>query len=86
VWSPDDGAHLQTLVGHTGGVTALAVSSDGKVYSGSRDSTVRVWSGVNGALLHTLTCKKSNQALAIARDGTLYSGGSSIEVGVIEMW
>jgi WD40 repeat protein len=86
VWSPDDGAHLQTLPGHTSAVWALVVSSDGKMFSGSLDRTVRVWRGVNGALLHTLMCDSSNRALALARDGTLYSGGGGSEVGVIEMW
>ena len=32
-----------TLVGHTGGVLALAVLPDGGLASGSRDGTVRVW-------------------------------------------
>jgi WD40 repeat protein len=80
VWSPDDGAHLQTLAGHTLGVTALVVGPHGKVFSGSRDGTVRVWSADNGAHLYTIQ-ERSNQsrvgvyALALGRDGTLYSGG-----------
>jgi WD40 repeat protein len=86
VWSPDNGAHLQILVGQTSSVYTLAVGTDGKVFSGSLDSTVRVWSGVNGALLYTVRCDNYNQALAIARDGTLFSGCGSTEVGVIEMW
>ena len=35
-------------------VFALAVGLDGRVYSGSGDHTIRVWSGVNGTHLQTL--------------------------------
>jgi len=52
------------------------VSSDGKVYSGSTDGTVRVWSSVNGALLHSIRGSVGQVlALALGYDGTLYSGG-----------
>jgi WD40 repeat protein len=77
VWSPVDGTHLQTLKGHTRTVLAL-VSSHGKVYSGSLDGTVMVWSSVNGALLHTMRGSVDKVgALALGRDGTLYSGGAA---------
>jgi WD40 repeat protein len=41
------------LEGHTDWVTALAVGLDGKIYSGSNDETIRVWSG-DGTHLQTL--------------------------------
>jgi hypothetical protein len=42
------------LDGHTSSVGALAVGLDGKVYSGSDDQTIRVWSGDDGTHLQTL--------------------------------
>ena len=46
---------LIPLAGHANEVNVVAWSPDGsKVASGSDDNTVRVWSGENGALLHTL--------------------------------
>ena len=36
-------------------VYALAAGLDGKIYSGSSDNSIRVWSGVDGAHLQTLT-------------------------------
>jgi WD40 repeat protein len=89
VWSPVDGTHLQTLVGHTDTIHALVMGTDGKMYSGSRDGTVRVWSSVNGALLHTMRGSFAQVgALALGRDGTLYSGGAaSLPSQVrLEMW
>jgi WD40 repeat protein len=74
VWSPDDGALLQTLTGHTVMVLALAVGPDGKVFSGSNDQTIRVWSGDTGAHLHTLDTDIV-RGLGVGRDNTLYSGG-----------
>ena len=48
------GEHLYTLVGHTGPVGALAVGVDGKIFTGSVDRTIWVWSDV-GAVLHRQT-------------------------------
>jgi WD40 repeat protein len=77
VWSPDDGALLQTLTRHTDTVLALAVGPDGKVFSGSGDGIIRVLNGETGALQYTLNVVSIDSIvfpLAFGRDGTLYSG------------
>jgi WD40 repeat protein len=95
VWSPDDGVHLQTLPGHTLGVTALVVGPDGNVFSTSLDGTVRVWSADKGAHLYTIKQRRMQTptkvyALALVRDGTLFSGGSpwkdDTNGAYLEMW
>jgi WD40 repeat protein len=43
VWSGEK--EIRRLEGHTDWVYALAVGPDGTVYSGSADTTIRVWSG-----------------------------------------
>jgi len=54
-------------------VRALAVGPDGKVFSGSDDGTISVWSGDDGAHLHTLACGVTVHALAVMANGTLCS-------------
>jgi WD40 repeat protein len=44
LWDAATGREKATLDGHTGKVTSVAISRDGKrVVSGSRDNTVKVW-------------------------------------------
>jgi len=44
VWDTATGRQILTLRGHSGEVTSVAFSPDGKrIVSGSRDSTLKVW-------------------------------------------
>jgi hypothetical protein len=73
----------QKLKGHTGNVLELPVGSNGRVYSASQDSTVRVWSGESGAHLQTLQGHtKPVIALAIGLDGKIYSGSADKTIRV----
>jgi WD40 repeat protein len=73
----------RTLDGHTDTVWALASGLDGKVYSGSFDGTIRVWSGESGAHLQTLKGRTNGvNALAVGLDGYIYSGSDDLAVRV----
>jgi WD40 repeat protein len=72
------------LEGHDGGVNSLALSKDNKVYSGSRDATIRVWSAVDGSHLGTLEGHGGDvSVVVVAVDGTVYSGSDD---GTLRMW
>ena len=44
VWDAHTGEHIKTLKGHTGGVSSLAFSTDGKILaSGKTDGTILLW-------------------------------------------
>jgi WD40 repeat protein len=84
VWSTRDGAHIQTLEGHTNVVYALLLGLDARVYSASRDCTIRVWSGDDGAHLQTLEGHtKGITSLVWGPEGKLYSGSHD---GTVRVW
>ena len=44
VWDAESGQEILTLKGHSGWVTSVSFSPDGKrIVSGSEDQTLRVW-------------------------------------------
>jgi WD40 repeat protein len=49
------GVCRRVLTGHTGPVTSVTPLSDGRLVSGSRDGTVRIWDSNTGACLRTIT-------------------------------
>ncbi|HEX7677047.1 MAG TPA: hypothetical protein VF713_02910, partial [Thermoanaerobaculia bacterium] len=71
VWDVQSGREIRTLLGHTGGLFAMALSEDGRrAISSSRDRTVRVWEvdqGREGVPLRVSTSVPDK--LAITPDG-----------------
>jgi WD40 repeat protein len=69
---------VRVLTGHAGGVTAVAVTPDGRhAVSGSYDHTVRVWDLSSGAPLHTLEGHADAVwAVAVTPDGRHAVSGS----------
>ncbi|MEU5264694.1 hypothetical protein [Amycolatopsis sp. NPDC021455] len=70
------------LTGHTGRVTSLTFSPDGKVLaSGSQDSTVRLWNAA-GPIGVPLAHHSAVRAVAFSPDGRLLvtAGGTAVTV------
>jgi hypothetical protein len=66
------GELISTLEGHSGLVTAVAMSGDGRrAVSGSRDKTLKVWDLATGQVLRTLEGHAADvTAVAMSGDGT----------------
>ncbi len=81
----------ETLRGHTGMVSAVAVSSDGKLLaSGGRDTDVILWDAATAKVKATLQGHKQPiSCVAFSPDGTLLASGSSDttkQVGEVKLW
>ena len=64
-------------------VNALAVFADGRLASGSSDTTIRIWEGMGETCLVTLTGHgKGVQCLAVLPDGRLASGSGDATIRV----
>jgi|GEM_PF-526056 len=79
-------ACLMTLTGHTNDVSTCAFSPDGgRIVSGSRDMTVKVWDAISGAELATLTGHKGQlNACAFSPAGTRIVSASNDET--LRVW
>ncbi|KAJ5746704.1 hypothetical protein N7520_011886 [Penicillium odoratum] len=71
-------AELQILEGHSGTVTSVASSPDGRLLAfGSDDCTVRLWDAVTGTLLQTLRgYKGSPLSVAFSADSRRVASGA----------
>jgi WD40 repeat protein len=79
LWDAVTGAALQTLEGHSGHVSSVAFSPDGKrVVSGSwKDKTAQLWDAVTGAALQTLEGhSRAVSSVAFSPDGKRVVSGS----------
>jgi WD40 repeat protein len=77
---------IQTLVGHSHGVSSVVISSDGKrIISGCRDKTIKIWDAESGQELRTLKGHKNwVTSVAISPDGQRIISGSWDET--VKIW
>jgi WD40 repeat protein len=64
---------LNTLEGHESSVTLTFWNhDDSKIFSGSRDGTIRIWDGATGQLLKTETVETTGRrivSMSLTREG-----------------
>ncbi len=69
-WDINEGREIRTLTGHTGIVSSISVSADGKLMaSGSYDGTVRLWDLEKGQTVHVFPNLGAVWAVALSPDG-----------------
>lgn len=73
---------IRALAGHIGAVYAVCVSNQRRVFSGSYDSTIKVWSLENSRCIQTLK-RHTSSVEALVFDGeALYSASSDNSIKV----
>ncbi|CAI8618881.1 unnamed protein product [Vicia faba] len=90
IWRISDLRCVESVKAHEDAVNAVAVSSDGTVYTGSSDRRIRVWAKPVGEKRHVLVAtlekhKSAVNALALNDDGSvLFSGACDRSILVWE--
>jgi len=78
-WNVESRQERLRLVGHSGIVSAVAVTPDGRrAVSVGHDATVRLWSLTNGEALASFTGDNSLTCCAITHDGTCVVAGDVV--------
>jgi WD40 repeat protein len=84
-WNPQNGERVKLQGGHGVAVHELAFSKDGKrLVSAAADRTVKIWDGVSGTVLRSLSVGSVTYACAISSDNKLVVSGSFD--GLVRVW
>ncbi|MGB3572160.1 MAG: pentapeptide repeat-containing protein [Phormidesmis sp.] len=90
IWDGQTGKTMLTLMGHTGGVKALALSPSGDWLVSSSDDGLKVWNPSLGQLIHTIPAVQDAietgaiSSVAIASDESTFI--ASDQSGTITAW
>jgi WD40 repeat protein len=70
IWDAESGVLLNTLTGHTDGIYSVFWNhNDSRIFSGSKDGTIRVWDGTTGQLLKTESFGGSVGKMRLTKEG-----------------
>jgi WD40 repeat protein len=88
LWDVEAGRELPAGPGHTGVITGVAISRDGKtVATAGAEGAVRVWDAATGRQRWVLTGHASGlTGVALSPDGTALAALASVGLGGVRVW
>jgi WD40 repeat protein len=86
LWEVASGRLVRSLTGHTGNVSSVAFSPDGRLLaSGSWDYTIKLWEVASGRLVRSLGHTAPVWSVAFSPDGRLLASSGSAD-WTIKLW
>eukprot|EP00936_MAST-01D_sp_MAST-1D-sp1_P000136 g136.t1 len=84
IWSMDTGRLRHTCRGHAGKIYSVRLASQGRIFTGSTDRSIKLWNTADGRCTRTWSCTSTCNALAFEEAAGMLA--SAHQDGAVRLW